>query len=161
MPRKKSNLDYSRDKLEAEILKTVVEVYESENNKSHSVNFVAENLEISTLKARKLLITAGERAGDIKKYYSTELSDAVQRLYYEGSKNAESDRKGERDGGGVDNSGGRKAKNGKSNSSLVQYCINNGELYCQRYPSICPFKWMRCKVILFYKTADAFFKFFY
>ena len=75
---------FDRDKLEAEILKTVVEVYKSPKNTSKSINFVAETLEFSALKARKLLITAGEREGDLTLYYSTSWSETVQRLYKEG-----------------------------------------------------------------------------
>ena len=75
---------FDRDKLEAEILKTVVEVYKSPKNTSKSINFVAETLEFSALKARKLLITAGEREGDLTLYYSTSWSEIVQRLYKEG-----------------------------------------------------------------------------
>ena len=75
---------FDRDKLEAEILKTVVEVYKSPVNTSKSINFVAETLEFSALKARKLLITAGEREGDPTLYYSTGWSETVQRLYKEG-----------------------------------------------------------------------------
>ena len=75
---------FDRDKLEAEILKTDVEVYKSPKNTSKSINFVAETLEFSALKARKLLITAGEREGDAALYYSTGWSETVQRLYKEG-----------------------------------------------------------------------------
>ncbi len=87
MPRSKKNPDFDRDKLEEEILKTVVELYNCEENRNHDVSYVAEELGMSALKARKLLITAGERFGKV--YYSTALSAAIQSLKAEGKSNAE------------------------------------------------------------------------
>ena len=84
MSRPKNNPDFDRDKLEAEIFKTVVEVFNSKDNVKKEVSYVAEMLEISALKARKLLITAGERAGDPGTYYTTPISDEVQKLYDSG-----------------------------------------------------------------------------
>lgn len=81
MSRPKNNPDFDREKLETEILQSVVEVYTSEKNTKKTVSYVADMLGITALKARKLLITAGDRAGDPSMYYSTPLSDAVQYLY--------------------------------------------------------------------------------
>lgn len=84
MSRPKNNPGFDRDKLEAEILKTVVEVFISKENVKKEVSYVAEMLEISALKARKLLITAGERAGDSGAYYTTPIADAVQYMHHSG-----------------------------------------------------------------------------
>lgn len=76
MSKPKSNPDFNRDKLEAEVLKTVVDIYES--SEKHEVSYVADALEMSDLKVRKLLITAGERFGE--SYYESELADEIQCL---------------------------------------------------------------------------------
>ena len=78
MARPKNNPDFNRDKLEAEVLWTVVNIYMSADNKNHEVSFVADALEMSDLKARKLLITAGERFGE--RYYESKIAEEIQVL---------------------------------------------------------------------------------
>ena len=82
MPRAKNNPAFDPDKLEAEVYKTVVELFNSPSNPNHDVSFVAGELQISDLKARKLLITAGERDG--KTYYTSPLATRIQTLRAEG-----------------------------------------------------------------------------
>lgn len=87
MPRSRNNPGFDRDKLEEEILKTVVELFNCGANRNHDVSYIADELDMSALKARKLLITAGDRSGRV--YYSTALSAAIQRLKAEGMSNTE------------------------------------------------------------------------
>ena len=68
--------------LEREIISTVLELYNSPDNKSHSLSYIAKELGISSLKVRKLLITAGINDG--KTYYSSVLSERVGKLYTKG-----------------------------------------------------------------------------
>lgn len=87
MPKSRKNPGFDRDKLEEEILETVVELFNCAANRTHNVSYIADELDMSALKARKLLITAGDRSGKI--YYSTTLSAAIQRLKAEGLSNTE------------------------------------------------------------------------
>ena len=82
MPRHKNNPTFDPAKLEAEVLKTVIELFNSKDNPNHDISFIADELQISDLKARKLLITAGERDKHI--YYSSPLADQIQTLRAEG-----------------------------------------------------------------------------
>ncbi len=41
--------------------KGFIELFNSKDNPNHDISFIADELQISDLKARKLLITAGER----------------------------------------------------------------------------------------------------
>lgn len=82
MPRPKNNPDFDPAKLESEVLKTVVDLYNSSSNPNHDISFIADELQISDLKARKLLITAGER--DKHAYYSSPVATQVQSLRAEG-----------------------------------------------------------------------------
>ena len=82
MPRPKNNPSFDPAKLEAEVLKTVVELFNAPDNPNHDVSFIADELQISDLKARKLLITAGER--DKRIYYTSPLAVQVQKLRAEG-----------------------------------------------------------------------------
>ena len=61
MPRPKNNPTFDPEKLEEEVLKSVVELFNAPDNPNHDVAYIADELQISDLKARKLLITAGER----------------------------------------------------------------------------------------------------
>lgn len=61
MPRHKNNLSFDPALLEAEVLKTVVDLFNDLSNQNHDISFIADELQISDLKARKLLITAGVR----------------------------------------------------------------------------------------------------
>ena len=63
-------------------MKTVIELFNSKDNPNHDISFIADELQISDLKARKLLITAGERDKHI--YYSSPLADQIQTLRAEG-----------------------------------------------------------------------------
>ena len=81
MPRPKNNPGFDPAKLEEEMLKTVVELFNSSSNPNHDISFIAEELQISDLKARKLLITAGVRDGET--YYSSPMADQVLRLWKE------------------------------------------------------------------------------
>ena len=110
---------FDRDRLETEILKTVVELYESDDNKLHEVKYVADELEISALKARKLLITAGERAGDVNLYYRSDLSEAIQHLYVNGKSVAEIE-----------------AETGLSHASVVGYLPYTKTVYTMRQISV-------------------------
>ena len=82
MPRHKNNPTFDPAKLEAEVLKTDIELFNSKDNPNHDISFIADELQISDLKARKLLITAGERDKHI--YYSSPLADQIQTLRAEG-----------------------------------------------------------------------------
>lgn len=82
MSRHKNNPSFNPALLEAEVLKIVVDLFNDPSNLNHDINFIADELQISDLKARKLLITAGERDKHI--YYSSPLADQVQRLRTEG-----------------------------------------------------------------------------
>ena len=82
MPRHKNNPTFDPAKLEAEVLKTVIELFNSKDNPNHDISFIADELQIPDLKARKLLITAGERDKHI--YYSSPLADQIQTLRAEG-----------------------------------------------------------------------------
>ena len=83
MARPKNNPDFDPAKLEAEILKAVVDLFNSPSNPNHDISFIADELQISDLKARKLLITAGER--DKHAYYSSPVATQVQSLRAEGN----------------------------------------------------------------------------
>ena len=63
-------------------MKTVIELFNSKDNPNHDISFIADKLQISDLKARKLLITAGEQDKHI--YYSSPLADQIQTLRAEG-----------------------------------------------------------------------------
>ena len=82
MPRSKNNPSFAPARLEAEMLKTVVELFHAPGNPNHDISFIADELQISDLKARKLLITAGERDG--KAYYRAPLASRIQKLREEG-----------------------------------------------------------------------------
>lgn len=82
MARPKNNPDFNRDRLESEVLKMVVDIYMSADNKNHEVSFVADALDMSDLKARKLLITAGERFGE--RYYESGIADEIRMLRIQG-----------------------------------------------------------------------------
>lgn len=82
MARPKKKVVYDQDLLEREILKAVVELYTSAENSDRDVSFVADELDISALKARKLLITAGERTG--YQYYTSPLYEKVRLLKKQG-----------------------------------------------------------------------------
>ena len=82
MPRPKNNPDFDPAKLEAEVLKTVVDLFKFPSNPNHDISFIADELQISDLKARKLLITAGERDGH--PYYMSPLATRIQGLRREG-----------------------------------------------------------------------------
>ena len=82
MPRPKNNPTFDPEKLEAEVLKSVVELFNAPDNPNHDISFIADELQISDLKARKLLITAGERDNHI--YYSSPLAAQVQKIRAEG-----------------------------------------------------------------------------
>lgn len=82
MPRPKNNPDFDPAKLESEVLKAVVDLFNSPSNPNHDISFIADELQISDLKARKLLITAGER--DKKTYYNSHLAAQIQSLRAEG-----------------------------------------------------------------------------
>lgn len=73
---------FNREKLEKEVLDAVVKLFNSRENEQHDISFVADALGISALKARKLLITAGER--NHKVYYSSPLSEQIRELYAQG-----------------------------------------------------------------------------
>ena len=82
MPRPKNNPDFDPAMLESEVLKTVVDLFNAPSNPNHDISFIADELQISDLKARKLLITAGER--DKKTYYNSSLAAQIQALRSEG-----------------------------------------------------------------------------
>ena len=82
MPRHKNNPSFDPALLEAEVLKTVADLFNDLSNQNHDISFIADELQISDLKARKLLITAGERDKHI--YYSSPLADQIQTLRAEG-----------------------------------------------------------------------------
>ncbi len=82
MPRPKNNPNFDPGKLEAEVLKAVVELYLSPDNPNHDISYVAEELGISALKARKLLITADARNGT--RHYESPLAEQIRRLKSEG-----------------------------------------------------------------------------
>ncbi len=75
-------LAFNREKLEKEVLDAVVKLFNSRENEQHDISFVADALGISALKARKLLITAGERNHMV--YYSSPLAEQIRRLYAQG-----------------------------------------------------------------------------
>lgn len=68
------------EKLMNELLDGVVEIWSSE--KEPQLGSVAEELEMSAAKVRKLLITAGERDGE--RYYDNSTADRVLKLYRSG-----------------------------------------------------------------------------
>lgn len=70
---------FNREKLENEVLDAVVKLFNSRGNEQHDVSLAAVALGISALKARKLLITAGERNRTM--YYSSPLSEQIRGLY--------------------------------------------------------------------------------
>ena len=83
MPRHKNNPSFDPALLEAEVLKTVVYLFNDPSNPNHhDISFIADELQISDLKARKLLITAGERDGKV--YYTSPLASRIQKLRAEG-----------------------------------------------------------------------------
>lgn len=82
MPRPKNNPNFDPAKLEAEVLKAVVDLYLSSSNPNHDVSYVADELGISALKARKLLITADERNGST--YYDSPLATNIKQMKEEG-----------------------------------------------------------------------------
>lgn len=73
---------FNREKLEKEVLDAVVKLFNSRENEQRDISFVADALGISALKARKLLITAGERNHMV--YYSSPLSEQIRKLYAQG-----------------------------------------------------------------------------
>lgn len=84
MPRLKKKPDYDPDSIRQALLSAVVEVYENPaanetapEDPSHTqLRIVAREFDMTPLKVRKILITAG--------VYQTELSEDVNRLYAEG-----------------------------------------------------------------------------
>lgn len=78
MSRPKNNPDFDPAKLEAEVLRAVVDLFIAPSNPNHDISFIADELQISDLKARKLLITAGERYGHT--YYTSPLAAQIQAL---------------------------------------------------------------------------------
>ena len=76
MGRKKKNPEYNADKIIKELLKAVAECYGSHDGSNESLRYVSREFDITHLKARKLLITAGA--------YSTVTSDYVNSLKNDG-----------------------------------------------------------------------------
>lgn len=77
MPRPKKKPAYDAEKIMKELLVAVVESYEE----TGELKLTAEEFDMSALKIRKLLITAGA--------YSNDISDEVNRLYGMGKTVAE------------------------------------------------------------------------
>ena len=73
---------FDREKLEKEVLDAVVKLFNSRENEQHDISFVADALGISALKARKLLITAGERNRTV--YYTSPLTEQIRELCAQG-----------------------------------------------------------------------------
>lgn len=76
MGRKKRNPEYDADNIMKELLNAVSECYGNQAGSNESLRCVAREFDITHLKARKLLITAGA--------YSTEISDYVNSLKTDG-----------------------------------------------------------------------------
>jgi len=82
MPRTEASSSFDRDKLEKEVLDTVVALYTSSENEERDVSYVANELRISALKARKLLITASDRYHNL--YYHSAIASQIQSLFRQG-----------------------------------------------------------------------------
>lgn len=77
MPRRKKKPDYNADQIMQEFMETLVDAFgfyddRDDEEPKHSLNAVAAEFEITALKARKLLITAG--------VYSTTLSRKIAQM---------------------------------------------------------------------------------
>lgn len=83
MPRRKKKLDYDAEQIMQEFMETLVDAFGSYDDRDgeepkNSLNTVAAEFEITALKARKLLITAG--------VYSTQISRTIAELHGSGAK---------------------------------------------------------------------------
>ena len=76
MPRPKKKPDYDKDQIMKSLLQAVRECYSSSYDDCTSLREVATEFDITHLKARKLLITAGA--------FSSDICDEIQRLKAEG-----------------------------------------------------------------------------
>ena len=81
--------DYNSDQLQKAVMDMVMDVYENSSpDKAHrSVEAVADELQMSRLKVRKILISAGER--EHRTFFESEIGEEVLSLYHNGKSTQE------------------------------------------------------------------------